>query len=403
MRSCFALVAVAAAVVTSCPVLAQTPASVSAPSSRAGAAMPDTAAVDMARRQELVPRILDARAAASGRAMSPQLRGALAGKLMAVPVAALEALLRGGGIGDIEALGRTGAGPRVLGDTAADLVFTPVTPCRIIDTTLAGGPIPAGSTRDFYVNGNAAGTFESQGGAAGGCGIPDDATSVEMNFVAVGPAGPGDFRAFPWNPAPVVPNASIINYASLPGLNIANGLAQPVCNFEITACTFDLTVQADVSASHLVVDVVGFYRRVDASLLKSFSVVGLGVQGTANPMHLCENTGGLFVTITAPAAGTVVLNATTTVEISHVTTFLSEVDFFFATSPTACTTSVALLSLPPTAPSGVYYFPAAASHRFSVAAGSTTTFYLGIAIFGGGTVKVSFNNMGAMTAIFIPD
>ena len=69
----------------------------------------------------------------------------------------------------------------VLGDTGADLVYTPVAPCRIIDTREpgAGGAIPGNGTRDFMVTG--ATGFESQGGHTGGCGIPEDATSVMIN------------------------------------------------------------------------------------------------------------------------------------------------------------------------------------------------------------------------------
>jgi len=58
-----------------------------------------------------------------------------------------------------------------------------------------------------------------------------------------------------------VPLASVINYSNVSGLYIANGIAQPVCNAATTTCTFDLIVQADVAASHLVVDVVGYYAR----------------------------------------------------------------------------------------------------------------------------------------------
>ena len=69
-----------------------------------------------------------------------------------------------------------------LGSSAADLVFTPLTPCRIIDTRAAGGPIMPGSPRDFLVSGNLG--FEGQGGTPGGCGIPDSATAAMLNFVA---------------------------------------------------------------------------------------------------------------------------------------------------------------------------------------------------------------------------
>jgi hypothetical protein len=149
---------------------------------------------------------------------------------------------------------------QAFGDSAADLTFVPVAPCRIINTTVAGGIIAANTARNFYVNGNAAGVFEGQGGTAGGCGIPDSSTAVVINYVAVAPAGPGDFRAFPWAATPTPPLASVINYANLPGLNIANSIVQPVCNAATTTCTFDLIVQADVSAAHLVADVVGYFK-----------------------------------------------------------------------------------------------------------------------------------------------
>jgi hypothetical protein len=143
--------------------------------------------------------------------------------------------------------------PLALGEPAADLVFSPVVPCRIVDTRLAGGPIAADTQRSFVVSGTT--DFEAQGGTPGGCGIPDGAAAVVVNFVAVGPAGPGDLRA--WTFGGPTPNASIINYASLPGLNVANGVAVPLCT---GPCPSHLTVQADASATDLVADVLGFFR-----------------------------------------------------------------------------------------------------------------------------------------------
>lgn len=147
--------------------------------------------------------------------------------------------------------------PSALGAAAADLVFTPVTPCRVIDTRFSpAGPLVAGVDQSFSVR--SAGGFASQGGSAADCGIPANASVVEMNFVAVGPEGPGDLRvvAFPG----ALQNASVINYASVPGLNIANGIAQAVCVTGAVPCAKDITIRADVSGTHLVVDVVGFFK-----------------------------------------------------------------------------------------------------------------------------------------------
>ena len=151
------------------------------------------------------------------------------------------------------------AGPYAVGDTGADLVYTPVIPCRIIDTRLAGGMLLAATTRSFLVTGTAG--FETQGGHVGGCAVPDGATAVMLNFIAVEAAGPGDLRAWPYGQA--APLASIVNYASVTGLNIANGVMVPLCDPSIApACPFHLTVQADASATQIVVDVLGFMRGV---------------------------------------------------------------------------------------------------------------------------------------------
>lgn len=148
--------------------------------------------------------------------------------------------------------------PNSLGDSQADLVYTPVTPCRIIDTRLAGGAIAAGATRSFKVTGDTT----SQGGT--NCGIPSGvATSAMVNFVAVGATAPGDLRVTPFGSA--MPLASILNWAGgVSGLNLANGLAIALCSDGPTTCTSDITLQADGSSIHIVADVQGYFRRTPA-------------------------------------------------------------------------------------------------------------------------------------------
>jgi hypothetical protein len=141
--------------------------------------------------------------------------------------------------------------PTALGEPGVDLVFTPLPPCRIIDTRSAGGPIAAGTTRDFDV----AGALSGQGGAPD-CGVPQGrATAVAVNLVAVNPGGAGNLRA--WAFGQPVPTASVINYGSG---NIANAVVLPICNPAASPCTKDFTVQADVSATQLVADVVGYFH-----------------------------------------------------------------------------------------------------------------------------------------------
>jgi len=183
-----------------------------------------------------------------------------------------------------------GAVSNALGAAAADLLFTPVTPCRIIDTRLsAAGMLVSGVDQSFMVR-DAAG-FAAQGGSASDCGIPISATVVEMNLIAVTPGGPGDLRivAFPG----ALPNASVLNYASVPGLNIANGLALPVCNASAANCTKDITVRADVSSTHLVADVVGYFKAPIRPTVITLSD-SAGSTGSATPVTIASMFSDLF-------------------------------------------------------------------------------------------------------------
>jgi hypothetical protein len=153
--------------------------------------------------------------------------------------------------------------PSDVGDSQADLVYTPVTPCRIIDTRLAGGPMAGGTTRSFRVTGT---DLSAQGGSATGCGIPAGAaTAAVINFVAVNPAGPGDLRITPFGTP--MPTASILNYAAVTGLNIANGPTVAICDPAVGACASDFTIQADSAATQVVADVQGYFRNLRADQL----------------------------------------------------------------------------------------------------------------------------------------
>jgi hypothetical protein len=351
-------------------------------------------AVDRARRQELTDSILDARQAASHRRFSDHLRSRLGGMLASVPSTALEAFASAGGLGNIEALVRAAWSPSVLGDAAADLVFTPVTPCRIINTTMAGGILNPGTPRSFFVNGGVAGTFETQGGTPGGCGVPDAATSVAMNFVAVGPAGPGNLRAYPYSASPTVPNASVINYSNVSGLNIANGLAQPVCNAATAICTFDIIVREDVAASHLVVDVVGYYQRA----LEVATTMTASSRGT--PLNLtaaCQAVTSCTITNPTPIALGVSVEATVNTRLEHIAGGDDIVNVAIAFNPTTCTSPLgggvgaAWVHVDNVIGTSCCFENSVSPRRLlGIAPGATSTFFVNavLAQSSGGTVKV---------------
>ena len=170
-------------------------------------------------------------------------------------------------------------------------MYTPVTPCRIINTIVAGGPIAAGGTRSFRVTGSG---FAGQGGVAGSCGVPVGAAGAVINFVAVGPTGAGDLRYTPFGTP--VPTASFINYVNsgIPNDNTANGMTFPIC-VAPAVCTQDFTIQADVSSTNVVADVQGYFRALPAAGRAYASVL-------RTPAFDAVRTKG-FTTVTRPFTG----------------------------------------------------------------------------------------------------
>ena len=68
---------------------------------------------------------------------------------------------------------------------AEDLLYSPVTPCRIVDTrNTPAGIMGASTKRDFYAYGSG-GTMSAQGGNPAGCESPlGEPLAVHINMVA---------------------------------------------------------------------------------------------------------------------------------------------------------------------------------------------------------------------------
>jgi hypothetical protein len=83
------------------------------------------------------------------------------------------------------------------------LRFHTVSPCRVVDTRGAAGPVgapalAAGASRAFLL--------------VGRCGIPSTAWAVSVNVTVTGATGAGNLRVYPGG-TPVAP-ASTLNYAA---------------------------------------------------------------------------------------------------------------------------------------------------------------------------------------------
>lgn len=151
-----------------------------------------------------------------------------------------------------------------FGDLTQDVVYTPIQPCRIIDTrsTAAGAIIP-GATRSFLaIN---ASNFTVQGGSATNCGtLGLNATAVVINFTAVpvsgNTGGAGHATVYPFGSAQ--PSTASVNYPGNAPIN--NTLIAQIPN---PIGSFDFTVYS-TSRSQFVADIVGYFAPPLATALQ---------------------------------------------------------------------------------------------------------------------------------------
>ena len=160
-----------------------------------------------------------------------------------------------------------------LGSSSSDLVFTPITPCRLLDTrsatTPAGTPIAANSTRSFLVWNQT--SFAIQGGAATNCGLTasSNTAALAINFTVVAPDTGGYITAFPADVTK--PGAATLNYEA--GSVRGNSAIVKIAQGSPTALSVFTT-----SKTHLVADVVGYYAKpISSGSLECVDVTNSGI------------------------------------------------------------------------------------------------------------------------------
>ncbi len=159
---------------------------------------------------------------------------------------------------------------RTLGEIANDLVFVPITPCRIIDTRLAVGQIAANSVRSFDVT--AVTDYSFQGGDSSNCsgaGAVGSFAAAAINFTVVTPTAAGYITAFPF--LGTQPTAATVNYSA--GSIVGN---YAVVKLDQGASANELNVYS-FAQTHLVADLVGYYINPQATQLDCTDVVSAGV------------------------------------------------------------------------------------------------------------------------------
>lgn len=174
---------------------------------------------------------------------------------------------------------RQGSVVKALGSVASDLVYAPVTPCRILDTRVTGGAITANGSRDFNAVVGSGGNFSSQGGSATDCGVvAAGQAAVVINLTAVTPTGAGFATAYPFGATR--PLASSVNYTA--GAIVNNSI---VVKLPSPLTTKDFTVYTFAASDH-VADIVGYYAPPRATALECQQVNGTPHSSPANGYDL---------------------------------------------------------------------------------------------------------------------
>jgi len=134
----------------------------------------------------------------------------------------------------------------------AELIYVPITPCRIIDSRNGTGtgatPLGNGTTRSYYIGGTS--RFPAQGGKSGGCGVPTSAMAVAATVMAYEPSRSGRLKAWPAGMAE--PSAATMYYQ---GVTSTTGTTLSLRSGSGT----DVTFRNFTATTDLIVDVTGYY------------------------------------------------------------------------------------------------------------------------------------------------
>ena len=182
-----------------------------------------------------------------------------------------------------------GIAPDSLGNDDRDLVFTPVAPCRMLDTRfsnwpndnsasyngLGNSPAIAGG-RSLLIVGASIGSYQFQGGFGGNC-MPT-ASSPKAYLVslnAINPSADGYFAAYADGAANPYPN-SVSTFYRAGQINTAF----IIMNSDSVPPTFSRVYTT--ATTHITMDVVGFFEEPVATALDCVSVSGPVITVVAN-------------------------------------------------------------------------------------------------------------------------
>ena len=146
--------------------------------------------------------------------------------------------------------------PMSLGDVNADLVYTPITPCRILDTrngTIAPYNSVMVGGAAFPVTASLV-SFAPQGGSATNCGLPTSFQAIAVTFTVLNP----NFDAF--LAASNTSNFATLTQSVVMDFSANRGLANTAIVPVDATVKFFLGLPAQVT-THVLADAVGYFRR----------------------------------------------------------------------------------------------------------------------------------------------
>lgn len=145
--------------------------------------------------------------------------------------------------------------PTAWGQSAGPFDTFTVPPCRVLNTKKSNplGPIPANGTLRILVAGDLTGGGTVNQGGAANCGVPDAATGVFVNVIAVNAGGPGYLTVYPFNTS--LPPAGTLYFTT--GQKIANGALVPTCT-PAGSCAFDVNITMGPAKAHMMIDITGY-------------------------------------------------------------------------------------------------------------------------------------------------
>lgn len=131
--------------------------------------------------------------------------------------------------------------------------FTPVTPCKIYDSRPQQGGSGVFATNEIRTI-TVTGDTPAQGGTQGGCGIPHEATAVQMNFVIVDPLGTGSLKL--WAPSSAEPQGLMAYQSGT--ISFWNGSGTVPISFVEFSEDRRMNVKTNGAGAHVVLSVTGY-------------------------------------------------------------------------------------------------------------------------------------------------